>query len=400
MTFLDQRDHRVRGETSHDKLTARAGVPPAVEPPEFDACPVLLTQPAEGRWTPHHLSVPVLSRITGVPVETVMLDNAGPVQRRRRGGGPRREDQYADEQPVVVEVRQALQGAHADSHRQDVGQRLQPLRKVGGGQCAAAGRVPEDQQDDRGQRHAGLAEQPHERHGRAADGGGHQGDDPGDPQEGAGQRVEPEAAGDQRHGDAAEHAERAQARHPPAVREARRHLVGHHAEQEAGQDDSESRVEDGHAPAVARGGGGDVLLVETVTARLGDLGEGADDGGGHGRPVGPGVQQLGGGPVAPHVGGVDGALLYGLPGGVLVGVAPHLEPAGHAALQAVGDAVGLRPGADDRDRQVVRLGSVERGQEDADEEGADDQHDRDREQDTREPGCALRPGSGGRRLTF
>ncbi|MEU1229157.1 alpha/beta hydrolase [Streptomyces sp. NPDC005828] len=136
MTFLDQRDQRVRDETSHDKLTARAGVPlmgllaktpaasltypmslaskmsalandpaamkvlmkdrtsaanrvsvrfldsyatytPAVEPPAFDACPVLLTQPAEDRWTPHHLSVPVLSRITKVPVETVMLDNAG-----------------------------------------------------------------------------------------------------------------------------------------------------------------------------------------------------------------------------------------------------------------------------------------------------------------------------------
>ena len=50
---------------------------PAVEPEDFDACPVLLTQPAEDRWTPHHLSVPVLSRITEVPVDTVLLDNAG-----------------------------------------------------------------------------------------------------------------------------------------------------------------------------------------------------------------------------------------------------------------------------------------------------------------------------------
>ena len=50
---------------------------PAVEPTDFDACPVLLTQPAEDRWTPHHLSLPVLSRITKVPVDTVMLDNAG-----------------------------------------------------------------------------------------------------------------------------------------------------------------------------------------------------------------------------------------------------------------------------------------------------------------------------------
>ncbi|MGW3912982.1 alpha/beta hydrolase [Streptomyces sp. NPDC005070] len=136
MTFLDQRSQQVRDETSHDKLTARAGVPfmslaartpaakmkypmslagkmsalandpgamkvfmkdrtsaanwvsirfldrymnyvPAVEPENFDACPVLLTQPAEDHWSPHHLSLPVLSRITKVPVTTVMLDNAG-----------------------------------------------------------------------------------------------------------------------------------------------------------------------------------------------------------------------------------------------------------------------------------------------------------------------------------
>jgi alpha-beta hydrolase superfamily lysophospholipase len=136
MTFLDQREQAVRNETAHDKLTARTGGPlmglpartpaaslrypmslaskmsalangpgamkvfmrdrtsaanwvsvrfldrymnyaPAVEPEDFDACPVLLTQPAEDRWTPHHLSVPFLSRITKVPVDTVMLENAG-----------------------------------------------------------------------------------------------------------------------------------------------------------------------------------------------------------------------------------------------------------------------------------------------------------------------------------
>jgi len=50
---------------------------PAVEPPEFDACPILLTQPAEDRWSPLELSQPVLSGITRVPVQTVMLTNAG-----------------------------------------------------------------------------------------------------------------------------------------------------------------------------------------------------------------------------------------------------------------------------------------------------------------------------------
>ncbi|MFZ4234656.1 alpha/beta hydrolase [Streptomyces murinus] len=136
MTFLDQRLQQVRDETAHDRIAARLGGPlmgllartpaaklkcpmslaskmsalandpgaikvflkdrtsaanwvsirfldrymnyaPAVEPEDFDACPVLLTQPAEDRWTPHHLSVPVLSRITKVPVDTVMFDNAG-----------------------------------------------------------------------------------------------------------------------------------------------------------------------------------------------------------------------------------------------------------------------------------------------------------------------------------
>ena len=136
MTFLDQRVRRVRDESAHDKLTARIGVPalgvlartplakvrypmwlaskmsalandpgamkvfmadktsaanwvsvrflssymnyvPAVEPRDFDVCPVLLTQPAEDRWTPLHLSEPVVSHITKVPVRTVLLDNAG-----------------------------------------------------------------------------------------------------------------------------------------------------------------------------------------------------------------------------------------------------------------------------------------------------------------------------------
>ncbi|MGW7408799.1 alpha/beta hydrolase [Streptomyces sp. NPDC054833] len=136
MTFIDQRSQQVRDETAHDRLTARTGgalmgllartpaaslkypmslackmsalandpaamkvfmkdrtsagnrvsfrflgsylsYAPAVEPEDFDACPVLLTQPAEDRWTPLHLSRPFLSRITKVPVDTVMLDNAG-----------------------------------------------------------------------------------------------------------------------------------------------------------------------------------------------------------------------------------------------------------------------------------------------------------------------------------
>lgn len=50
---------------------------PALEPEEFDRCPVLLTQPARDRWTPLELSEPFLRRLTRVPAETVMLDGAG-----------------------------------------------------------------------------------------------------------------------------------------------------------------------------------------------------------------------------------------------------------------------------------------------------------------------------------
>jgi alpha-beta hydrolase superfamily lysophospholipase len=50
---------------------------PAVEPEEFDACPILLTQPAEDRWTPLELSELLLRRVARVPVTRVMLERAG-----------------------------------------------------------------------------------------------------------------------------------------------------------------------------------------------------------------------------------------------------------------------------------------------------------------------------------
>jgi alpha-beta hydrolase superfamily lysophospholipase len=49
---------------------------PAIEPEDFDVCPILLTQPGEDRWTPLHLSEIFLSRITRVPVTTVILEGA------------------------------------------------------------------------------------------------------------------------------------------------------------------------------------------------------------------------------------------------------------------------------------------------------------------------------------
>lgn len=136
MTFLDPRVQKVRDQASRDIVTARLGLPlmnfaaktplasflmpmplavkmsalanscgamkvfladrtsaansasirflssymnyvPAVEPEDFDACPVLLTQPGDDRRTSYDLSVPVLSKIKHVEVEEVTLENAG-----------------------------------------------------------------------------------------------------------------------------------------------------------------------------------------------------------------------------------------------------------------------------------------------------------------------------------
>ncbi|WP_254215844.1 alpha/beta hydrolase [Burkholderia multivorans] len=137
MTFLDQRNQQVRDETARNLFMSRVGGPmtnlaahtplvrsmripmtmaskmsalvndpaalkvwlsdrtsagnamtmaflssymtyqPAIEPEDFDVCPVLLTQPAADRWTPLHLSEPFLQRIRKEPVKVVMLDNAG-----------------------------------------------------------------------------------------------------------------------------------------------------------------------------------------------------------------------------------------------------------------------------------------------------------------------------------
>ena len=138
MTFLDQRDKQVRTETVNNKLTAMFGASsvalgrkigfgahdladdpsylrclpsinnekllkevfykdmtsavnkaslnfldsymnyaPAIEPVDFDVCPVLLTQPEKDYWTPEHLSAPVLDKIKKVPTKTVILPNGG-----------------------------------------------------------------------------------------------------------------------------------------------------------------------------------------------------------------------------------------------------------------------------------------------------------------------------------
>jgi alpha-beta hydrolase superfamily lysophospholipase len=58
-------------------LASYVSYTPAIEPEDFKVCPILLTQPAQDRWTPLHLSEPFLRRIRHVPVRTTMLENAG-----------------------------------------------------------------------------------------------------------------------------------------------------------------------------------------------------------------------------------------------------------------------------------------------------------------------------------
>lgn len=58
-------------------LASYSSFKPTMEPEDFDVCPVLLTQPAEDRWTPLHLSQLFLPRIKKVPVKVIELENAG-----------------------------------------------------------------------------------------------------------------------------------------------------------------------------------------------------------------------------------------------------------------------------------------------------------------------------------
>lgn len=51
-------------------------VRPAIEPENFDACPILLMQPAADRWTTLEASLPFFDRIKGAK-QLVMLENCG-----------------------------------------------------------------------------------------------------------------------------------------------------------------------------------------------------------------------------------------------------------------------------------------------------------------------------------
>jgi alpha-beta hydrolase superfamily lysophospholipase len=78
---------------------------PLVPPETFDVCPVLLTHPADDRWTDIALSRPFFDRLK-VPKRLVMLDNAG---------------HLPIEEPGVSQLRAALLDFIAERSRRDQG---------------------------------------------------------------------------------------------------------------------------------------------------------------------------------------------------------------------------------------------------------------------------------------
>ncbi|KAK2598157.1 hypothetical protein QQS21_005708 [Conoideocrella luteorostrata] len=66
-------------------LATYANYRPVLEYEDFDVCPVLLTQPAEDRWTPLHLSELVLEKMSKVKVQIIQLDGAGHYPLEDRG---------------------------------------------------------------------------------------------------------------------------------------------------------------------------------------------------------------------------------------------------------------------------------------------------------------------------
>lgn len=58
-------------------LRTYLGSAPAVEPEDFDACPVVLAHPAADAWTPLELSLRFLHRLPSRQQHVVLLERAG-----------------------------------------------------------------------------------------------------------------------------------------------------------------------------------------------------------------------------------------------------------------------------------------------------------------------------------
>jgi alpha-beta hydrolase superfamily lysophospholipase len=86
---------------------------PAIEPEDFDLCPVLLAHPAADRWTTIEASRPFFERIKG-PKELVMLENCGHLPIEEPGGSRL-------EEAVVAFLRNLPQGKAPEEALQQSG---------------------------------------------------------------------------------------------------------------------------------------------------------------------------------------------------------------------------------------------------------------------------------------
>lgn len=94
----------------HSTVTIR----PAIEPENFDVCPVLLAHPAADTWTKVEASLPVFGRIKG-PKELVMLENCGHLPIEEPGLSQL-------EEAAVAFLRKLVQGKQPTEALQQIGQ--------------------------------------------------------------------------------------------------------------------------------------------------------------------------------------------------------------------------------------------------------------------------------------
>ena len=80
---------------------------PAIAPEDFEVCPILLTQPAEDRWSPLALSQRFFSLLSRVKPTIVNLENAGHYLLEEPGLG-----QMTDAIAKFIEKNARTKGSH------------------------------------------------------------------------------------------------------------------------------------------------------------------------------------------------------------------------------------------------------------------------------------------------
>ena len=97
------KDGRSAGNSNTLKfLSSYMDYQPAIEPKDFSACPVLLTQPEADHWTPLALSQLTLNKIRYVPVHICTLPHAGHYPLEQEGLAVLKQQILAFVEEVVV----------------------------------------------------------------------------------------------------------------------------------------------------------------------------------------------------------------------------------------------------------------------------------------------------------